>query len=151
MCIYILSLVRELQQDVRELNQADLPEVDPEENSAEFMGILIKVHTWTLINIIVNLEFSHLNYVKSTLVFSAVISVLCSCVAKWSVCKVKCLYFPFSSGSGQVEENPWDHQSHNGAAGTGAETDRQEVHHSDSRPCLPERRKPGPGEPTKVK
>uniref|UniRef100_A0A7N8XNP4 Exocyst complex component Sec8 n=1 Tax=Mastacembelus armatus TaxID=205130 RepID=A0A7N8XNP4_9TELE len=36
------SSVRELQQDVRELNQADLPEVDPEENSAEFMGILIK-------------------------------------------------------------------------------------------------------------
>nr|XP_061815877.1 exocyst complex component 4-like [Nerophis lumbriciformis] len=33
--------VRELQQDVRE-NQLDLPEVDPEENSAEFMGILIK-------------------------------------------------------------------------------------------------------------
>uniref|UniRef100_A0A665VZJ6 Exocyst complex component Sec8 n=1 Tax=Echeneis naucrates TaxID=173247 RepID=A0A665VZJ6_ECHNA len=26
----------------RELNQADLPEVDPEENSSEFMGILIK-------------------------------------------------------------------------------------------------------------
>lgn len=39
------SLVRELQQDTRELNQTDLPEVDPEENSAEFMGILIKVHT----------------------------------------------------------------------------------------------------------
>ncbi|KAM6895936.1 exocyst complex component 4 [Lycodopsis pacificus] len=36
------SSVRELQQDMRELNQADLPEVDPEENSAEFMGILIK-------------------------------------------------------------------------------------------------------------
>lgn len=35
--------MRELQQDVRELNQADLPDVDPEENSAEFMGILIKV------------------------------------------------------------------------------------------------------------
>lgn len=34
---------RELQQDGRELNQTDLPEVDPEENSAEFMGILIKV------------------------------------------------------------------------------------------------------------
>nr|XP_019947928.1 PREDICTED: exocyst complex component 4 [Paralichthys olivaceus] len=33
------SSVRE---DGRELNQADLPEVDPEENSAEFMGILIK-------------------------------------------------------------------------------------------------------------
>lgn len=45
MCMYILSVVRELQQDVRELNQADLSEVDPEENSAEFMGILIKVHT----------------------------------------------------------------------------------------------------------
>lgn len=45
MCI--LSPVRELQQDVRELNQADLSEVDPEENSAEFMGILIKVHTGT--------------------------------------------------------------------------------------------------------
>uniref|UniRef100_A0A8D0B2Q3 Exocyst complex component Sec8 n=1 Tax=Sander lucioperca TaxID=283035 RepID=A0A8D0B2Q3_SANLU len=28
--------------DVRELNQAELSEVDPEENSAEFMGILIK-------------------------------------------------------------------------------------------------------------
>lgn len=39
----VLPSVRELQQDVRELNQADLPEVDPEENSAEFMGILIKV------------------------------------------------------------------------------------------------------------
>uniref|UniRef100_A0AAQ5YB05 Exocyst complex component Sec8 n=1 Tax=Amphiprion ocellaris TaxID=80972 RepID=A0AAQ5YB05_AMPOC len=34
--------VRELQQDMRELSQADLPEVDPEENSAEFMGILIR-------------------------------------------------------------------------------------------------------------
>jgi len=39
------SLVRELQQDNRELNQAELSEVDPEENSAEFMGILIRVHT----------------------------------------------------------------------------------------------------------
>uniref|UniRef100_A0A3P8VFX6 Exocyst complex component Sec8 n=1 Tax=Cynoglossus semilaevis TaxID=244447 RepID=A0A3P8VFX6_CYNSE len=28
--------------DVRDANQTDLPEVDPEENSAEFMGILIK-------------------------------------------------------------------------------------------------------------
>lgn len=36
------SSVRELQQDVRELSLAELPEVDPEENSAEFMGILIK-------------------------------------------------------------------------------------------------------------
>lgn len=45
MCMDVPSLVRELQQDVRELNQADLSEVDPEENSAEFMGILIKVHT----------------------------------------------------------------------------------------------------------
>uniref|UniRef100_A0A8C2Z9X6 Exocyst complex component Sec8 n=1 Tax=Cyclopterus lumpus TaxID=8103 RepID=A0A8C2Z9X6_CYCLU len=34
--------LRELQLEVRDLNQADLPEVDPEENSAEFMGILIK-------------------------------------------------------------------------------------------------------------
>ncbi|XP_028304846.1 exocyst complex component 4 isoform X1 [Gouania willdenowi] len=34
------SSVRELQQDTRE--QTELPEVDPEENSAEFMGILIK-------------------------------------------------------------------------------------------------------------
>lgn len=39
----MLPSVRELQQDMREPNQADLPEVDPEENSAEFMGILIKV------------------------------------------------------------------------------------------------------------
>ncbi|CAL1569001.1 unnamed protein product [Knipowitschia caucasica] len=31
-----------VQQDGRELHQGDLPEVDPEENSAEFMGILIK-------------------------------------------------------------------------------------------------------------
>ncbi|KAG7513822.1 exocyst complex component 4 [Solea senegalensis] len=31
-----------VREDVRELNQADLSEVDPEENSAEFMGILIK-------------------------------------------------------------------------------------------------------------
>lgn len=45
MCMCTSPLVRELQQDVRELNQSDLPEVDPEENSAEFMGILIKVHT----------------------------------------------------------------------------------------------------------
>lgn len=37
-------LVRELQQDIRDLSQADLSEVDPEENSAEFMGILITVH-----------------------------------------------------------------------------------------------------------
>ncbi|KAF6733897.1 Exocyst complex component 4 [Oryzias melastigma] len=36
------SSVREMQQDAKELNQADLPEVDPEENSAEFMGILIR-------------------------------------------------------------------------------------------------------------
>ncbi|XP_011489439.1 exocyst complex component 4 [Oryzias latipes] len=36
------SSVREMQQDTKELNQADLPEVDPEENSAEFMGILIR-------------------------------------------------------------------------------------------------------------
>ncbi|XP_047245814.1 exocyst complex component 4 isoform X1 [Girardinichthys multiradiatus] len=36
------SSVRELQQDIRDLSQADLSEVDPEENSAEFMGILIK-------------------------------------------------------------------------------------------------------------
>uniref|UniRef100_A0A8C6P5V3 Exocyst complex component Sec8 n=1 Tax=Nothobranchius furzeri TaxID=105023 RepID=A0A8C6P5V3_NOTFU len=36
------SSVRELQQDIRELSQADLSEVDPEENSAEFMGILIR-------------------------------------------------------------------------------------------------------------
>ncbi|KAM9705601.1 exocyst complex component 4 [Menidia menidia] len=34
--------VRELQQDIRELSQAELSEVDPEENSAEFMGILIR-------------------------------------------------------------------------------------------------------------
>lgn len=37
------SSAREPQQDARESNQAELPEVDPEENSAEFMGILIKV------------------------------------------------------------------------------------------------------------
>uniref|UniRef100_A0A3B3UB02 Exocyst complex component Sec8 n=1 Tax=Poecilia latipinna TaxID=48699 RepID=A0A3B3UB02_9TELE len=36
------SSVRELQQDIRDPSQADLSEVDPEENSAEFMGILIK-------------------------------------------------------------------------------------------------------------
>uniref|UniRef100_A0A3Q1J3L4 Exocyst complex component Sec8 n=2 Tax=Anabas testudineus TaxID=64144 RepID=A0A3Q1J3L4_ANATE len=36
------SSVRELQQDMRELNQTDLSEADPEENSAKFMGILIK-------------------------------------------------------------------------------------------------------------
>ena len=53
-------------------------------------------------------------------------------------------------GSGQIEETPRDHQSHYGAAGARAETDRQEVHHSDSRPRLSERRKPRPGEPAKV-
>ncbi|KAF0029732.1 hypothetical protein F2P81_018837 [Scophthalmus maximus] len=31
-----------VREDVREQNQTDLPEMDPEENSAEFMGILIK-------------------------------------------------------------------------------------------------------------
>ncbi|XP_072309676.1 exocyst complex component 4 [Eucyclogobius newberryi] len=31
-----------VQQDGREMNQGDVPDVDPEENSAEFMGILIK-------------------------------------------------------------------------------------------------------------
>lgn len=31
-----------VQQDSREMNQGDVPEVDPEENSPEFMGILIK-------------------------------------------------------------------------------------------------------------
>lgn len=43
--IYFFPSVRELQQDVRELSLTELPEVDPEENSAEFMGILIKVGT----------------------------------------------------------------------------------------------------------
>lgn len=59
MCMCIPSLVRELQQDARELSQTDLPEVDPEENSAEFMGILIKVHTWPQLNatLTVNCEF----------------------------------------------------------------------------------------------
>lgn len=43
--LYVCPLiVREMQQDTKELNQADLPEVDPEENSAEFMGILIRVN-----------------------------------------------------------------------------------------------------------
>lgn len=45
--LYFFSSVRELQQDVRELSLAELPEMDPEENSAEFMGILIKVGTHT--------------------------------------------------------------------------------------------------------
>ncbi|CAI5636052.1 exocyst complex component 4 [Oreochromis niloticus] len=36
------SSVHELQQDIRDLNQSDLTEGDPEENSAEFMGILIR-------------------------------------------------------------------------------------------------------------
>lgn len=36
------SSVHELQQDMRDLNQSDLTEGDPEENTAEFMGILIK-------------------------------------------------------------------------------------------------------------
>lgn len=59
MRMYIPYLVRELQQDARELSQADLPEVDPEENSAEFMGILIKVHAWPLLNatLTINCEF----------------------------------------------------------------------------------------------
>lgn len=121
MCI--LSPVRELQQDVRELNQADLPEVDPEENSAEFMGILIKVHTGTL------LSTTH------------TVNLL--------ILLFKCIVL-FSSGFGQVEENPRDHQSHYGATGARAETDRQEIHNSDSGPRLPERRKPGPGESAKV-
>lgn len=47
-CSCFSYLVRELQQDIWELNQADLSEVDPEENSVEFMGILIKVHTSVL-------------------------------------------------------------------------------------------------------
>lgn len=38
-------IVHELQQDIRDLNQSDLTEGDPEENSAEFMGILIRVHS----------------------------------------------------------------------------------------------------------
>lgn len=62
MSLFLPSLVRELQQDVRDLNQADLAEVDPEENSAKFMGILIKVrtvhdHYWVLgAQIIVNVN-----------------------------------------------------------------------------------------------
>lgn len=50
LCLY--SLVRE--QDVRELHQADLSEVDPEENSAKFMGILIKVQSKPYMNITEN-------------------------------------------------------------------------------------------------
>lgn len=58
-------LVRELQQDMRELNQADLSEVDPEENSAEFMGILIRVHSGALLNPthVVNCAFQRLGNV----------------------------------------------------------------------------------------
>lgn len=56
----------------------------------------------------------------------------------------------FMSGSCQIEKNPRDHQGHNGAPGTRAETDRQAVHHSDSRPCLSERGELGSGEPAKV-
>lgn len=67
-----LSLVRELQQDVRELNQADLPEVDPEENSAEFMGILIKVHT-SQHTLLIGILTPQLCYIHP--VFYAVISV----------------------------------------------------------------------------
>lgn len=69
-----LSLVRELQQDVRELNQADLPEVDPEENSAEFMGILIKVHTsqHTLLIGILTPQLCYFNPVFYAVIFSLV-------------------------------------------------------------------------------
>lgn len=117
----VFSLVRD--QDLRELNQADLSEVDPEENSAEFMGILIKVKN------------AHLSTTTSVL------------VVEFKTHKSCCF---FSSGSGQVEENPRDHQSHNGASGTRAEADCQEVHHTDSGPRLPERRESGPGEPAEV-
>lgn len=91
-----VSLVRELQQDVRELNQADLLEVDPEENSAGFMGILIKVHTWPGPNPAraANVDISHLLFIKTSLVFSSVISVF---------------VFFVPSGAGQAEENPRDH------------------------------------------
>uniref|UniRef100_A0AAX7T755 Exocyst complex component Sec8 n=1 Tax=Astatotilapia calliptera TaxID=8154 RepID=A0AAX7T755_ASTCA len=41
-CMGIPLIVHELQQDIRDLNQSDLTEGDPEENSAEFMGILIR-------------------------------------------------------------------------------------------------------------
>ncbi len=73
MCVYTFE-VRELQQDGRELNQADVPEVDPEENSAEFMGILIKVHTETFLNILFNCKFEHFSYITSSFVVYAVVS-----------------------------------------------------------------------------
>lgn len=44
MCTPLLG--HELQQD-----QSDLTEGDPEENTAEFMGILIKVHSSGLLNV----------------------------------------------------------------------------------------------------
>lgn len=90
--MYLLSLVRE--QDVRELNQADLTEVDPEENSAEFMGILIKVHTRTLLN--------NIDTVRSQLQHLVLVAILVFLV----FLDFKFLYPPFSSGTGQIEENP---------------------------------------------
>ncbi|KAK5876443.1 hypothetical protein CesoFtcFv8_025798 [Champsocephalus esox] len=83
------------EQDVRELNQADLTEVDPEENSAEFMGILIK-----------------------------------------ALAKLKKIPETIKAIMERLEPE--------------LKTDRQEIHHSDSRPCLPERRKLGPGEQAKA-
>lgn len=119
----LFSSVRELQPDARELNQAELPEVDPEENSAEFMGILIKVG------------------------IQAMPSTLCSIHGHMGGKKnLYCCHF--ISGTCQIEKNLRDHQGHNGAAGTRAETDRQAVHHSDSRPCLSERGKPAKVEET---
>lgn len=96
--------MRELQQDTRELNQTDLSEVDPEENSAEFMGILIKVHAVNkhyLILHSINCGFKFLSDDRATLMFFVISMSL------WCFCFVYVVLF--SSGPGQAEENPRDH------------------------------------------
>lgn len=110
--------------------------MDPEENSAEFMGILIKVGTQAS-------SAQHVLFYPSYVLycFYFVLGI-------WKTLHVFCCHFML--GSCQIEKNPRDHQGHNGEAGTRAETDRQAVHHSDSRPCLSERGELGSGEPAQV-
>lgn len=77
--------------------------------------------------------------------------VLCCFYFVLGIWKTLCVFCcHFMPGSCQIEKNPRDHQGHNGAPGTQAETDRQAIHHSDSRPCLSERGELGSGEPAKV-
>lgn len=53
-------------------------------------------------------------------------------------------------GARQTEEDPWDREGHQGAPGAGAQTDREEVHHTGGGQQLPEGGEPHRGEPAQV-